>query len=151
MPSINYRYNPFLDTPNPVTIMDEVHIIPTVSPFTIQLCEAPLKEAPSTISLKIDGVTAEEVAAWPAQGQFWPDYSTNADGNERWNTGTILFSSSDSGKTVTVTYKATGSIVWADTVNTYVFLDSGPIIAPQWAKYAYISGCLWWRSLDGHY
>lgn len=141
MPLINYRLDPFNDTLNTVTITNEIHIIPSSSPFTIQLCEAPKKDAPSTISLKIDGVIAQEVAAVPAQGQFWPDYSTNADGNEHWNTGAILFNSADAGKTVSVTYKATGSIVWADTVNTYVFMDSGSIIAPQWAKVAYISGC----------
>lgn len=141
MPLINYRLNPFNDTLNTVTITNETHIIPSSSPFTIQLCEAPKKDAPSTITLRIAGVVAQEVAAYPAQGQYWPDYSTNADGNEGWNTGTILFNSADAGKTVTVTYKATGSIVWADTVNTYVFWESGFIIAPQWARYAFLSGC----------
>lgn len=141
MPLINYRYNPFQDVLNAVTISNEEHIIPSASPFTIQLCEAPKKDAPSTMSLKINGVTAEEVAAYPAQGQYWPDYSTNADGNLQWNTGTILFNSADAGKTVLVTYKATGSIVWADTVNTYLFRQSGSILAPQWARHANLSGC----------
>lgn len=141
MPSVNYRLNPFNDTLNTVTITNETHIISSSSPYTIQLCEAPKKDAPSTMTVRIAGTVAQEVAAYPAQGQFWPDYSTNADGNEGWNTGTILFNSADAGKTVTVTYKATGSIVWADTVNTYVFWESGSIVAPQWAKYAYISGC----------
>lgn len=141
MPSRNYRYNPFQDTLNAVTVTNEAHIISSSSPYTIQLCEAPKKDTPSTITLKIDGVTAQEVAAYPAQGQYWPDYLTNADGNEHWNTGTILFNSADAGKLVTVTYKATGSIVWAETVNTYYFWDSGSIIAPHWAKYAFVSGC----------
>lgn len=140
MPLMNYRLNPFNDTLNTVTITNETHIVPSSSPYTIQLCEAPKKDAPSTITLRIAGTVAQEVAAYPAAGQFWPDYSTNADGNEGWNTGTILFNSADAGKTVTVTYKATGSIVWADTVNTYIFWDSGSIIAPNWAKCAYISG-----------
>lgn len=141
MPLINYRYNPFQDVLNPVTVSNEEHIVPSASPFTIQLCEAPKKDAPSTISLKIDGVTAEEVAAYPAAGQYWPDYSTNADGNPQWNTGTILFNSADAGKNVLVTYKATGTVVWADTINTYLFRQSGTIIAPQWARSAILSGC----------
>jgi glycyl-tRNA synthetase alpha subunit len=33
-----------------------------------------------------------EVAATPGAGEFRPDYSTNADGDEDWNTGLIEFS-----------------------------------------------------------
>lgn len=141
MALINYRLNPFNDTLDAVTITNETHIISSSSPFTIQLCEAPKKDAPSTINLKISGVTAQEVAASPAQGQFWPDYSTNADGNERWNTGTILFNSADAGRIVSVTYQATGSIVWADAANAYYFWESGSIVAPNWARYVFLSGC----------
>lgn len=141
MPLINYRLDPFNDTLNTVTFTDETHIIPSSSPFTIQLCEAPKKDVPSTISLKIGGIAAQEVAAYPAQGQFWPDYSTNADGDDNWNTGTILFNSSDAGKAVVVSYKGTGSVVWADVVNTHIITASGTITAPHWATKALISGC----------
>lgn len=138
---IDYRLDPFQDVLNPVTITGETHIIPSVSPFTIRLGEVPLKETPSSISLTIGGVEAEEVSSAPAAGQFWPDYSTGADGDDDWNTGTILFNAADAGKTVVVTYKGTGTVVWADLVNTYVFTESGTITAPSWATHAIISGC----------
>lgn len=137
----DYRYNPFQDVLNPVTISGETYKIPYASPFTIRLMEVPLKETPSTISLTIDGVVAEEVAAAPAQGQFWPDYSTNADGDLTWNTGTLLFNSADAGKTVVVTYKGTGTLVDARWHNVHTFTTSGTITAPSWATHAIISGC----------
>lgn len=52
-----------------------------------------------------------EVEATPASGQFWPDYSTGADGQSDWNTGTIVFNSADAGKTIVVSYVATGTLV----------------------------------------
>lgn len=138
---IDYRLDPFQDVLNAVTITGETHVIPSVSPFTIRLDEVPLKETPSSISLTIGGVAAEEVSSAPAAGQFWPDYSTGADGDDDWNTGTILFNASDAGKTVVVTYKGTGCVVWGDMLKTYVFTESGTITAPSWATHAIVSGC----------
>lgn len=137
---IDYRLDPFQDVLNPVTITGETHIIPSVSPFTIRLGEVPLKETPSSISLTIGGVLAEEVSSAPAAGQFWPDYSTGADGDDNWNTGTILFNASDAGKTVVVTYKGTGVLV-DSRHQTFVFLQSGSVTAPGWATHAIVSGC----------
>jgi len=51
-----------------------------------------------------------EVEATPASGQFQADYSTGADGQSDWNTGTIQFNSADAGKTVAITYVGTGSL-----------------------------------------
>lgn len=138
---IDYRLDPFQDVLNAVTISGETHTIPSVSPFTIRLGEVPLKETPSSISLTIGGVRAEEVSSAPAPGQFWPDYSTGADGDDDWNTGTILFNVADAGKTVVVTYKGTGCVVWADFMNPHVFTESGTITAPLWATHAIVSGC----------
>lgn len=138
---VDYRFDPFQNILNPVTITGEAHTIPSVSPFTVRLGEVPLKNTPSSISLTIDGVRAEEVSSAPAAGQFWPDYSTGADGDDDWNTGTILFNAADAGKDVVVTYEGTGTVVWADLVNTHVFTESGEITAPSWATRAIISGC----------
>jgi len=52
-----------------------------------------------------------EVEATPASGQFQADYSTRADGQSDWNTGTIQFNSADAGKTVVVSYVGTGTLV----------------------------------------
>lgn len=140
----DYRLDPFRNVLNAVKISGETHTIPKVSPFTIRLAEVPLKETPSSISLTIGGNMASEVSAQPAAGQFWPDYSTGADGDENWNTGTILFNAADAGKKVVVTYKGTGILVdkriLADTVG---FWSPGTytVIAPLWARQAIITGC----------
>lgn len=125
---------------NTVNISGETHTIPSVSPYTIRLAEVPLKETPSSISLTISGVAAEEVSSAPAKGQFWADYSTGADGDDDWNTGTILFNAADAGKIVVVAYKGTGGLV-DSSHRTLVFLSSGTITAPAWATHAFISGC----------
>ena len=71
------------------------------------------------------GTTFAEVAATPAAGQFWPDYSTNADSDKYWNTGKLLFNSSDAGKFIEVGYTATG---------TLGSIEAGSTL-PGWAKY----------------
>lgn len=137
----DYRLDPFQDVLNTVNISGETHLIPSVSPFTIQLKEVPLKETPSSISLSIGGYTATEVSSQPATGEFWPDYSTGADGDDDWNTGTILFNASAAGKTVVVSYKGTGSVVWAEVVNTHIITATRTVTVPHWATKALISGC----------
>lgn len=121
----DYRYNAYDDVLEPVAITGETHIIPSNSPYTIRLCEVPEKADPSSISLTIAGVTASEVAAEPAAGEFWPDYSTSADGDTNWNTGLIKFNASDAGKTVAVSYSGIGTLA---SVNAALTL-------PSWAKY----------------
>lgn len=136
----DYRLDPFQDVLNTVNISGETRTIPSVSPFSIRLAEVPLKETPSSISLTIGGYTATEVSSQPAAGEFWPDYSTGADGDENWNTGTILFNASDAGKAVVVAYKGTGMLV--DTrLGTELFTASGTITAPFGATKALVSGC----------
>ena len=50
-----------------------------------------------------------EVAAQPAQGQFWSDYNTK-EGSD-WNTGTLLFNAADAGKIIVVNYNGMGSLL----------------------------------------
>lgn len=109
MPS-DYRYDPFNNIAEPVAITGETHIVPSNSPYTIRLAEVPVKESPSTVSLTIAGVTATEVAAEPAAGQFRCDYTTNADSDENWNTGLIQFNAADAGKTVVAAYNGMGTL-----------------------------------------
>lgn len=112
MAIVDYRLNPFLNVLDIHKIAGETHQIPKQSPFTIRLKEVPQKTDPSTVVVRFsDGAQLTEVAATPAQGQYWPDYNTTAHGIENWNTGTLLFNASDAGKTVTVSYNGTGTLV----------------------------------------
>lgn len=124
MPS-DYRYDPFNNIAEPVPITGETHIIPSNSPYTIRLKEVPVKDSPSTVSLTIAGVSAVEVAADPAAGEFRCDYTTGADEDDNWNTGLIQFNAADAGKTVVVSYNGMGTLA---SVNTGLTL-------PAWAKY----------------
>jgi hypothetical protein len=121
----DYRYNPFLNSLEPIAITGEIHVIPTNSPFTIRLHEVPLKEAPSTVSMTIGGIAGVEVAAEPAPGEFRCDYTTGADNDENWNTGLIQFNAADAGKTVVAAYNGMGSLA---SINA-------PSTIPTWAKY----------------
>ena len=112
MAVVDYRLNPFLNVMDVKKITSESHQIPTQSPYTIRLVGVPQKSDPSSVTVKFaDGTVLTEVAAQPSQGQYWPDYNTTAHGVTDWNTGTLLFNSADAGKTVTVSYYGTGTLV----------------------------------------
>lgn len=133
MPS-NYRYNPFNDASDFVSITEK-RIIPLVSPFEIMLKEVPEKADPSSVTIKeitigdddtVEVQTFTEVAATPTQGQFWMDYNTSADGDDNWNTGRIQFSSSDAGKLVEISYTGTGTLATTTgSQDPYWFHDHG--------------------------
>jgi len=105
----DYRYNPFDDVAEPVQCV-ETHIIPMNSPFVVRLNEVPVKDSPSTLTMTIGGVTATEVAAAPAIGEFRPDYSTGANDDSEWNTGLIQFNAADAGKIIVATYNGLGTL-----------------------------------------
>ena len=138
----DYRYNPFENVSTAVTITGETHVIPSVSPYTIRLDEVPMKETPSSISLTIAGSAGAEVSAPPAAGEFWPDYSTGADGDDNWNTGTILFNAADAGKTVVVSYIGTGTLVDIEKTRKLhkciKFTSSGEWICPEGVEHVNI-------------
>lgn len=115
----DYRHDPFSDV-STATTFTERHIIPSVSPCVINLNEIPQKNSPSTMTVKAItnvngstvtyGSTFAEVAANPSSNEFWPDYNTGADGDENWNTGKLLFNSSNAGQLVEIRYTATGTL-----------------------------------------
>ena len=138
----DYRYNPFENVSTAVTITGEKHVIPSVSPYTVRLNEVPLKETPSSISLTIGGIAANEVSSPPAAGEFWPDYSTKADNDDSWNTGTILFNVGDAGKEVVVSYKGTGRLVAiAAILPPKTFSTSGIWICPDGVREILVTIC----------
>ncbi len=116
----NIRVNPFTSTGGATNYVEltEKHIIPANSPYVIRLNEVPEKQDPSNMKMVyVDSATGAatentltEVAATPGQGEFRPDYSTNALDDKTWNTGLIEFSASDAGKIVQVTYTGTGTL-----------------------------------------
>ena len=116
----NIRINPFVGDGGTTTYINltETHIIPSVSPYVIRLNEVPEKQDPSNIrAVWVDSSTGDvtasaltEVAATPAAGEFRPDYSTKADGNDNWNTGLIEFSAVDAGKIVQISYTGMGTL-----------------------------------------
>lgn len=115
----DYRHDPFSDVSTAATFTER-HIIPSVSPYVINLNEIPQKNSPSTMTVKeitnVNGSTVTygntfaEVAANPSSNEFWPDYNTGADGDENWNTGKLLFNSSNAGQLVEIRYTATGTL-----------------------------------------
>lgn len=49
----NYRYDPFLDVASPVTKTNERASIPASSPYTVRLQEVPLKESPTSLTVRV--------------------------------------------------------------------------------------------------
>lgn len=112
----DYRYNQFDDYSNTIT-KTERHLIPNASPYTIQLNEVPVKTSPSSLSVKIVdpesetyGTTFTEVAVTPSIDTYMPDYYSEADSDENWNTGTLLFNVGNAGQEVSITYTAQGTL-----------------------------------------
>lgn len=132
----NYRWDPFSDVSTAVNIVER-RCIPGTSPYIIRLKEVPLKAEPSTMSVKVIndinssntpsyGATYTEVAATPSAGQFRPDYSTGANGDNDWNAGLVEFSSSDANKWIEVSYQGTGTIAGvSDGCIEPLFIDRG--------------------------
>lgn len=208
----DYRYDPFQDALQDVSIVNEEHVIESNSPYTVRLDELPKRESPSSMSVRLkaelgedldasetgidlassaqaswfaagdvitvdseqmlvsgvsgatltvtrgyNGTTAAthasgaavfgkvfaEVAADPSQGQFWPDYTTEADGDEKWNTGTLKFNSADAGKKVAISYRGMGALMdgRALGLRCLVFTSSGVFVVPPRVYTVYVTMC----------
>lgn len=141
----DYRLNPFTGALDFVNIYEETHVIPVNSPYIVRLDEVPEKTFPSSIVLEIDGTEATEVATFPAQGEFWPDYSCDVEEDANWNTGAILFNSADAGKTIKVSYHGTGTLVDVEKTRALhgvvVFTEDGEWKCPPGITKVYVSMC----------
>lgn len=58
----DYRHDPFTDASTATTITGEVQMIPAGSPYTIRLNEVPMKETPSSITMRIRDVLTAAIA-----------------------------------------------------------------------------------------
>ena len=115
----NLRVNPFTSADLATDKTENSLVIPSSSPYFVQLLEVPRKESPVS-TVEVYNVTNSsymtEVTDAPAQNQFRVDYP-DPDGQ---GTGIIEFSSLDAGKTVNISYKATGSPVVTEFLDTFM-------------------------------
>ena len=118
----NHRYNPFTSADMAISKTEDHVAVPSSSPFCLQLLEVPRKETPSTVVVYnyTDGITMTEVVTSPTLSQYRVDYPSPAGQG----TGMIEFNSGDGGKDIRVQYKATGSPVIAEFLDTLVHWPS---------------------------
>jgi hypothetical protein len=114
----NHRFNPFTGADMSISKTEDHVTVPTGSPFCLQLLEVPLKEIPSTVVVYNypDAITMTEVETSPILGQYRVDYPSPAGHG----TGMIEFNSGDAGKDLRITYKATGSSIVTEFMDTFV-------------------------------
>ena len=119
----NFRRNPFTDADMAVDKTEDHIPIPSGAPFLLQLLEVPRKNTPSTVTVYCYDTVGyfTEVATAPAQGEFRVDYPP-ADGK---GTGLIEFNQNDANKQVRIFYKATGSPVLEEFLNTKISWPAG--------------------------
>ncbi len=140
----NWRYDCFGDVSLAIDKTEDNLYIPSGSPFQIQLLELPRKDAPSTITVWCydTGTYFTEVATAPAQSQFRVDYPP-ADGK---GTGLIQFNQNDATKQVRIAYKATGSPILEEFLNTKISWPDGTPTDRQLAAYQSSTQKFVWRS-----
>lgn len=140
----NWRYNPFTDAYMTVDKTEDNLYVPASSPYLIQLLELPKKDSPSTVSVYcydiVDYFT--EVLTSPAQGEFRVDYPP-ADGD---GTGLVEFNQNDAGKQVKIVYKATGSPIIEEFLDTKISWPDGSPTDRQIAAYLSSSQKFVWRN-----
>jgi len=137
----NHRYNPFTEADMAVDKCEDNLDIPSGSPFVIQLLEVPRKNTPTSVTVYCydDEANFTEVATSPAQGEFRVDYPPE-DGQ---GTGLIEFNQNDGGKEVKIDYKATGSPMLGEFLDTKVSYPTGDPNDHQ--ILGFVSGAPEWR------
>ena len=139
---INHRWDPFNDTDMAVDKEEDNIDIPGGALFVIQLLEVPRFNTPTTITVyNYDDVAfmTEIRAGVPAQGEFKVDYvDPNGEG-----TGLVEFHANDANKEVRFNYKATGSPMVSEILDTKV---SYPATTPSDHQIiGFVSGAPAWR------
>lgn len=117
--SITATNGAWFATNDVITIDSEQMLVTNVSGATLTVARGynSTSAATHTLNTPIYGPLWSEVAATPAARQYWPDYATGADGDDNWNTGTLLFNSADAGKTLSVSYTGTGTLADTEAVS----------------------------------
>ena len=140
----NWRYNPFTETYMLADKTEDNLYIPASSPYLIQLLELPKKETPSTVTVYCYDTSGyfTEVGTAPAQSQFRVDYPP-ADGR---GTGLVEFNQNDANKQVRIFYKATGSPILEEFLNTKISWPAGTPVDRQIAAYQSSTQKFIWRN-----
>lgn len=114
----NRRQNPFTGADMAVDKTEDHVSIPSGAPFALQLLEVPRKDSPSSVSVYNydDAITMTEVAVSPTVGQYRVDYPLP----EGEGSGLIEFNAGDAGKEIRISYKATGSAIVTEFLDTFV-------------------------------
>jgi hypothetical protein len=119
----NHRWNPFTDADMAIDKTEDDLYVPGSAPFVLQLLEMPRKDTPSSVAIYNydDGGYMTEVVTSPTQGQFRVDYPS-PDGE---GTGLVEFNSNDNGKRIRAAYKATGSPIVSEVLDSKVSWPAG--------------------------
>lgn len=121
MPS-DYRYDPFSDTSTAVSITNELHVIPTASPFTIRLSEVPDKAA--ALTMKIRDVlsaaitTADATSITAANGAWFASGNVIMVDSEQMLVGSVV------GDVLSVTRGYNSTVATTHTIGTAVFIEN---------------------------
>lgn len=130
---------------NVITVDSEQMLISGVSGATLTVTRGynGTTATTHTTGTAVYGEAWEEVAADPSQGQYWPDYTTQADNDENWNTGTLKFNSADAGKKVAVSYQGMGALMDGRALGTrcQVFTANGVFVVPPRVYTLYVTLC----------
>jgi len=139
----NWRKNVFTDADMAVDKTEDNLYIPSSSPYLIQLLEVPRKNAPTSITVYCYDISGYfiEVLTSPAQGEFRVDYPP-ADGE---GTGLVEFNQNDASKQVRIAYKATGSPILEEFLNTKISWPDGTPTDRQIAAYISSTQKFTWR------
>ena len=131
-PLVNQRRN-HIGTWEPVLVA-ETHVVPSISPYTIQLKERPSNgvDVPGTTAPTITGLV-ETTNTTVASGKFFVNYQT----------GDVTFNSNKAGQTVSVNYYKTGHIVMAEDANLLWYRLVHENSAPTDSDYDYELGTIW--------
>ena len=109
----DYRFDPFTEEDQSISISNEEKRVPDNSPFYIDCEEVPKQDSPSTVTAYdvTDGITLTEANAAPSENEFQVDY--------KYKTGKIRFNETQAGNTIRLAYKGTGHVIGATIINTF--------------------------------
>lgn len=138
-----WRHDPFLDTMQDVSITNELHTIDASSPYTIRLIEVPLKETPSSITVRLRAALGEDldasktsvVLASAAQAAWFTSGDVITVDSEQMLVGSV------SGATLTVTRAHNSTTAATHLIGTAVYgepfeeVSAAPTAGQYWPDY----------------
>jgi len=141
--STNYRFDPYSDSVEALTVTDEIYVIPSVTPYEIKLLEVPENASPSSMSMRIVDMLSAAISTTSATSIT----VTNGDWFTVGKTITInseqLYVSAISDSTLTVTRGYNSTTASVHSSGDYVFIEdsmaevsSTPTSGQFWPDYS---------------